>query len=90
MGTYLSKVVEVEAVQYTGDNYQEMKEFAGDNISEIDAQDRGDDPDCDLELLSSAHSNWIHIYKDDWVMRRDGNYSRVNNDTFQQNYEEKK
>jgi hypothetical protein len=92
MGIYITIPQTVEAMQYNGKNAEEIFSWSeGLHVNIIAPEDRGDDPECDLELLSSAHSNWIPIYVTDWIVRKDGTqYMRVNDKTFKANYQEKK
>lgn len=47
--------VEIEAVQWDGDNAAELTEWTGGAFSEIDPEDRGDNPDATAELYVDAN-----------------------------------
>lgn len=66
---------EVEAIQWTGDNEQELIAFAGHNFSYIHPDDRDDDPDATGSYLNK-YSAWKLMYDNDYLVK----YS---NGTFQ-------
>lgn len=91
MAIYTTKMHTVDAMQYDGTNYKEIEHWIGSgNVNFIEPEDRDDDPDAEMELLSSAHSNWVPIHKGDWIVINNGKFMRVNDQTFRENYEEEK
>lgn len=61
--------VEVEAVQWTGNNEAEMRAFAGDYFETVDREDRGDDPDQTAAVRDPIHRTWVRIYDGHWVVK---------------------
>lgn len=73
MPTYRKKPVEVQAIQWTGDNAADLESFAGSAFEVLD-QPSGDDPDATASILASQHSTWVLVYTGDWIIRElDGN-----------------
>ncbi|MFE2311631.1 hypothetical protein ACFXC8_00270 [Streptomyces sp. NPDC059441] len=68
---YRQRPNEVDAIQWTGDNADALRAFAGQRFFTIDPEDRTEDPDCDAQLLAEA-SHWVGIRPGDWVLRFEG------------------
>ena len=88
MKPYATKPQTIGAMQYDGTNYEAIRNWAGSAVNYVEPEDRTDDPEIEMELLSSAHSNWVGIRKTDWIVLKQGKWMRVNDETFQENYEE--
>jgi hypothetical protein len=85
---YRKRPVVVEAVQYDGTNAHSICTWSTGNVSIIEPEDRGDDPDCDLEVLDDLHNTWIKVYKTQWIIRgTKGEYYPCADDVFQDIYE---
>lgn len=65
------KPVEVEAVQWTGNNADELEEFTGGQFNVLDREDRenSDDPECTAEVFDDLHSTWVGVKTGQWVLR---------------------
>ncbi|MEH0574344.1 hypothetical protein QBA54_07570 [Streptomyces sp. B21-108] len=68
---YRNRVEEIEAIQWTGSNADQLRVFCGPDFDTIDPEDRVDDPNQDAQLLSDA-SHWVGIKPTDWVLKFDG------------------
>ena len=68
---YRQRPNEVEAIQWTGDNADALRAFAGIDFATIDPADRIEDADCDAQLLVEA-SHWVGIKPGDWVLKFEG------------------
>jgi hypothetical protein len=68
---YRQRPIEVEAIQWTGSNAEELTAFTERRFFTIDPEDRAEDPDCDAQLLVEA-SHWVGIRPGDWVLKFEG------------------
>lgn len=85
---YRKRPIPVSAVQWTGENLDEMTQLAGFNFSTIDPEDREDDPEMTGQVLDSLHSTWIPMRTGDWVIRGiKGEFYPCNAEVFAQSYE---
>lgn len=70
--TYRKKPVEIEAVQFTGDNEAEVQALTGaDYFNVLDADDRmhSDDPEMTAQVFDVLHSTWVGVYDGQWIIR---------------------
>lgn len=84
------KPVEVEAVQWGGDNADELNQFAGSHFDVLDEQDRAnsDDPEATAQVFDVLHSTWVLVYTGDWIIRGiQGEHYPCRPDVFQATYE---
>lgn len=69
---YRRRYREVEAVQWTGNNRDEVTALVGagyfDTFAEYPCLD---DPEATATLLESEHSSWQLVYTNDWIVRDD-------------------
>lgn len=86
--TFRKRPVEVQAVQWTGDNAGELTAWTDGRFYEIDPEDRGDDPAKTGDLLDDRHSVYIGLAPGDWVVRlADGDVIAVEQAQFEAEYE---
>jgi hypothetical protein len=78
---YCRRAAEVEAVQWTGTNAEQLRTFAGSDFDTIDPEDRIEDPDQDAQLLVEA-SHWVGIKPTDWVVKFEGYFVAKADATF--------
>lgn len=79
--------VEIEAVQWDGDNAAELTEWTGGAFSEIDPEDRGDNPDATAELYVDANGVRLGIEQGEWVIRDARGFYPCKPDIFEATYE---
>lgn len=80
--TYRMKPQDVAAVQWAGDNEDELIKFAGHNFEAFDGP-CDDDPEATASLLTSRYSSWELVYTGDWVIKaEDGSLERWDEETF--------
>lgn len=85
---FKTKPFEIEAVQFTGDNFDEVKEMAGDKFWPVEEQDRGDDPDIIAEVMDDLHSTWVGVKKDQWIIKgQKGEFYPCDPEIFAAKYE---
>lgn len=65
---YHRRADEVQAVQWTGSNVDELRAFAGPHFDTIDPEDRLEDGDQDAQVLIEA-SYWTGISPGYWVLK---------------------
>lgn len=88
---YRSKPVEIEAIQFTGDNATELYDFSEGKFHVLDKEDREecDDPEATAEIFDELHSTWVLVYDTNWIIRgTKGEYYPCNNEVFLEKYEE--
>lgn len=89
MGRFRKKPVEIEAVQWTGDNWYFLREWTDDKFNVLDEEDRTDDPDATAEVLDDLHSTWVLVYTGDWIIKGvKGEFYPCRNEVFEATYEE--
>ncbi|HEY6115939.1 MAG TPA: hypothetical protein VI172_08275 [Candidatus Dormibacteraeota bacterium] len=68
---YQRRVVQVQAVQWTGENAAELRELFGSDFHVLDEQDRAnsDDPDATAELIEIPDARWRLMYVGDWAVK---------------------
>lgn len=69
---FRKKPIEIEAVQWTGDNEEELYAFTGSqNFAVIHPDDRAnsDDPEATASVFDELHSTWVLVYTGQWVIR---------------------
>lgn len=80
--------VEVDAVQWTGDNLAELLAFAGAKFGTIDPVDRIEDPEQTAQVFDELHSTWIGVYTGQWIIKGiRGEFYPCAEDVFAATYE---
>ncbi|WP_369274480.1 hypothetical protein AB5J55_35175 [Streptomyces sp. R11] len=72
---------EIEAVQWTGRNADQLRAFCGPDFDTIDPEDRAEDPDQDAQLLSDA-SHWVGMKPGDWVLKHVDHFTATSDEAF--------
>lgn len=70
VGKFRVRRILVEAIQWTGDNEEACREFAGE-FHAIDPEDRNnlDNPESTGALLETVHSSWVELLTGDWIVK---------------------
>lgn len=69
---FRQRSVEVDAIQYTGDNLEEIVLLAGpNNFYELNSDEREHDS-ARAALFDEAHDQWMAVSINDWIVRCDG------------------
>lgn len=70
-GRYVSKRVEVDAIQWTGDNEKAVQAFARDVFFTLSDDDRmnSDDPEATAQVFDRIHSTWVLVKTGQWIIR---------------------
>ena len=84
---FRSKPVEIEAIQFTGNNGEEVTEFAESNFYVLD-EEAPEDPEATAAVFDKIHSTWILVYDTNWIIRgTKGEYYPCDAEVFYQKYE---
>lgn len=76
----------VEALQWTGSNIEQMKDFAGDKFEHIHPDDRIDD--ADAGIFDILHSTWVSVFPGNWIIKGVlGEFYPCDDTVFKQTYE---
>lgn len=87
---YKTKPFEVEAIQWTGKNIDELVEFAGVNFELIPIEEReySDDPDATAAILDDIHSTWRLVLDGQWIIKGSkGEFYPCDDEEFRSKYE---
>lgn len=88
---FRTRIVEIEACQWTGDNLDELVDFTAGNFAEIHEDDRPytDDPAATGEVYDKLHSTWILVLPGQWIVKgAKGEFYPCDDETFHWKYEE--
>jgi hypothetical protein len=98
---FVKQPVEIEAVQFTGDNWAEMHAFTGhrqlagqleggpayaDAFGPIGTYTRSDDPTVLAELWVEANKQWLPIEKYEWVIKDRLGFYPCKDEIFKETY----
>lgn len=87
-GRYRKKPVVVDAIQFTGDNFDEIRELTDDEFHLVPQEDRDDDPEIVAEVWDKLHSTWVGVKNDQWIIRgTEGEFYPCDADVFARIYE---
>jgi hypothetical protein len=87
MAIYRQLPTRINAIQWKGDNTDELIAFAADRFVALDPEDRTEDPDATASLLESANSSWELLYTGDWVVKAGDDFSALDDAEFRARYE---
>lgn len=83
---FRTKIVEIEAVRWEGDNLDEMKEWTGGKFREFPLHDSFG---ITAEVFDFLHDTWIGVKTGQWIVRGAlGEFYPCDNETFFWKYEE--
>lgn len=88
MARFRSRPVEVDAVQWTGGNEEELISFTRGQFNALDEDDRAncDDPEATAQLFD-RRGMWRLVFDGDWVVREAGQFSKYRRDAFDAQFE---
>lgn len=79
---FRKRPVEIEAVQWNGNNAKELREFAAD------CWDSDELHPSDTEVWDDLQEQWIYVNKDDFIVKGvKGEFYPVASDVFRETYE---
>ncbi|MFF7485609.1 hypothetical protein ACFZBC_08935 [Streptomyces luteogriseus] len=89
---YRKRPVEVDTIQWTGDNETEVQAFTGgaSKFYALDDADRenSDDPEATATVFDELHSTWVLVYTGQHIVRGvKGEFSPIAEDVLAETYE---
>lgn len=86
---FRKKPIVIEAIQFTGENFEEIEEFTGGNFLPVDPFDRAEDSDIIAEVWDHLHSTWVGVKAGQWIIKGvKGEFYPHDEDLFLESYEE--
>lgn len=87
---FRTKVVEVNAMQFTGDNHADLAEWTGGFFDErTPRNDFGEDDGFTGEVYDDLHDTWINVSPGQWIVcGAKGEFYPCDDETFHWKYEE--
>ena len=80
---------QIEAIQWTGDNAEDLRKFTSKSFYFIDPEDREDDPDQTAAVFTTQNHRWEGVYPGDWIIRTaDEEIRMMRKDDFERDFEE--
>lgn len=68
--TFRKRPIEVTAVEWRGDNLDEVTALTGQhNFDTVEPADRGDDPEITAQVFDRLHSTWVGVRTGQWIIR---------------------
>ena len=87
--TYTKKPVTVQAMKWTGDNTEEIREFTADGFDPIDPNEREPGSEIVAEVWDYLHSTWVGVKIGQWIIEGvQGEHYPCDDDVFTATYEE--
>jgi hypothetical protein len=82
--------VVVDAIQYTGQNHEEIRAFTGTAMFiPVDPEDRVEDPEITAQVMDALHSTWVGVKDGQWVIRGiRGEFYPCDHGVFLETYEQ--
>lgn len=87
---YRKKPVVIEAMQWTGENLDDLIEFTDHHFLDIDEEDRADsgDPEATAQVFDVLHATWVLVYSGDYIIKGvQGEFYPCREDVFHDTYE---
>lgn len=87
---YVSRRIEIEAMQWTGENEKAIQAFAPDRFYALNDEDRMccDDPDATAQVWDYLHGTWILVMTGQWIIRgTKGEHYPCDDEVFAQKYD---
>lgn len=85
---FRKRPVVVSAIQWTGHNEREIREWCGPSMFGALQPAVHRDPEITAEVLDSLHSSWIGLRTGDWVVRGPrGEFYAIKDDVLAETYE---
>lgn len=86
---FRTKPFEIEAVQFTGENFDEIHEvFPSVEFYPVEEEDRVDDPDILGQVFDELHSTWVGVKRGQWIIKgQKGEFYPCDPEIFEAKYE---
>jgi hypothetical protein len=84
---FRKRPIEVSAIQWTGENEREIRDWTGRKFASIPVDDRVD-PEVTAEVYDELHSTWVGVKTGQWIVRGvKGEYYPIAEDVLAETYE---
>lgn len=86
---FKTKPFEIEAIQFTGDNLQVIKDWTEGQFSFVEEQERDpDELDICAEVYDMLHSTWVGVRLNQWIIKgQKGEFYPCDPEIFEAKYE---
>lgn len=92
---FRTKPFEIEAVQFTGDNYDEVVDFVGNTVHTVEGSFPGftrdykyGAPEFPAKVYDYLHNTWVGVAEGQWIIRgQKGEYYPCDPEIFEAKYE---
>lgn len=87
---FRKKPVEVSALQWDGENVEEVRDFTEGRFDALDELDRKncDDPEATAQVFDVLHSTWVLVQTGDWIIKGiQGEFYPCRSDVFDATYD---
>lgn len=88
--TARKKPVEIQTIQWAGDNEWAVSAFTKGHFEALGPDDRAtcDDPEATAQVYDRLHSTWVLVYTGDWIIRGvKGEFYPCRDSVFRETYE---
>lgn len=86
---FRTRPVEIEAMQFTGDNFQELWDWTEGNFRRTRYTTLAKHDDFEGGVWDQLHHTWIYVKAGQWIVRgAKGEYYPCDDETFHWKYEE--
>jgi hypothetical protein len=79
---YRNRTEMIEAVQWTGDNADQLRAFCGPDFDTIAPEDRTEDPDETAAVRTHLHGGWLGLKPGDWVLKYEDHFTATSDEAF--------
>lgn len=86
---YRKKPIEVDAIQWTGDNAEELAEFTGGQFHAAGNGRIIDDPRFNARVFDELHDTWVGVKTGQWVIKGvKGEFYPIDEQVLAETYEQ--
>lgn len=85
---YRKRPVEIEALQWTGDNAKELQDWTEGAFYPISYENRPANPNANAGLFIAANCMHLHIETGEWVLKDQKGFYPCKPDIFAKTYED--
>lgn len=82
------KPIEVDTIQWIGDNESELIDFTNHRFEAVPPEDRAEDPEITAQVFDELHSTWVGVFTGQHVVRGvKGEFYPIAEDVLAETYE---
>lgn len=84
---FKTKYFEIDAIQYTGKNIDDVKRFTGDHMINEDRKP-SDPTDVGYQVFDVLHKTWVNFFPNQWIIKgMKGEFYPCDPEVFASKYE---